>query len=277
MVMKEKKVLLVEDDQDHADLIIDILEEESQKEVILKKDGQEAINYFQKRGLEDDDILSEIDVVILDLNLPKVHGMDVLKFLKNDPRYYYMPVIIFSTSSDYKTVAEAYRNGANGYLTKPISYDEFIEKIKLLKEYWLKANVLPERKRNKKGHILIADDEDIFLESTADLLRREGYECDCALDSETVLEKIKTTKYDLLIADINMPGNKELELIKELPKIGERMPVILATGNPMFHSEFQSIEHPVIAYMFKPLEFEKLLAQVRISIENFRGREVNLT
>jgi len=272
--MKEKKVLLVEDDRDHAELIIDILEEESRKEVILKKDGLDAIEYFQKGGHDiNNSIRSEIDIVILDLNLPKVHGMEVLKFLKNDPRYYYMPVIIFSTSSDCKTVAEAYRNGANGYLSKPISYDEFVEKIRLLNEYWLKANVLPVRKKDEQGRILIADDEEVFLESTADLLRREGYECDCAIDSRTVLEKVKTTNYDLLIADINMPGNQELELIKELPRIGERMPVILATGNPVFHSEFQSIEHPVIAYMFKPVEFGKLLAQVKISIENFRGRD----
>ncbi len=271
--MKNKKVLLIEDDQDHADLIIDILEEECDKEVILKKDGQEAIDYFREKDHDNDGIQSEIDIVISDLNLPRVNGMEVLKFLKNCPKCSLVPVVIFSTSSDFRSVAEAYMNGANGYMTKPISYEEFVKKIRLLKEYWLKTNEFPLRKENNKGSILIADDEEVFLESTTDLLSREGYECDNALDSSTVLEKIKTTRYDLLIADINMPGNKELELIKEYTKIGERMPVILATGNPMFHPEFQSIEHPVIAYMFKPLEFEKLLAQVKISIENFRGRE----
>lgn len=272
--MVEKKILLVEDDPDHAELIIEILEEESNKEVILKRDGQEALDYFQDNSVDTGDgMQSEISIVILDINLPKVSGLDVLKFLKNEPKYYLIPVIMFTTSSDHRTVAEAYKSGANGYITKPISYDEFVNKIRLLKEYWLKTNELPTCEKGSKGRILIADDEDVFLESTADLLRREGYECDCVIDATAVVEKMKSSRYDLLIADINMPGNKELELIKELSVIEGRLPVILATGNPAFHSEFQSIEHPVIAYMYKPLEFDKLLAQVRISIENFRGRD----
>ena len=120
------------------------------------------------------------------------------------------------------------------------------------------------------GHILIADDEKTFLYSTADLLRKEGYECDCVLNSVSVVEKLETNKYDLLITDINMPGNPELELVKELPKIADGLPVILVTGNPSINSAIQSVQLNVVAYIVKPLDFEKLLPQVKISIENSR-------
>ncbi len=117
------------------------------------------------------------------------------------------------------------------------------------------------------GNILIADDDETFLQSTADLLRREGYVCDCASDAGAVIEILRLARYDILITDINMPGNTGLELIKNLPKNAEGMPVILVTGNHLTNTEIQSLQPPVVACMRKPLDFDKLLAQVRISME----------
>ncbi len=131
--MKEKKILLIEDNPDHADLITDVLKEDNIKdiktEIILKKDGQEAIDYFQY------EMQLQVSLVILDLNLPKIHGIDVLKFIKKNPKYHSIPVFILSASSDQKTIDKAYKNGANGYITKPTSYKDFVEKIKILKQY----------------------------------------------------------------------------------------------------------------------------------------------
>ena len=130
--MKEKKFLLIEDDQDHAELISDVLKDDNvegiKTDVILKKDGQEAIDFFQS------EMQSQISLVILDLNLPKVDGMEVLKFIKKNSRYRSVPVIILSTSSNQKTIDEAYENGANGFFTKPASYEELVEKVQILKK-----------------------------------------------------------------------------------------------------------------------------------------------
>jgi CheY-like chemotaxis protein len=130
--MIEKRILLVEDDEDHAELISDVLREDNTKEikteVTLKKDGQEAIDYFQ------DEMQSQVSLVILDLNLPKVDGMEVLKFIKKNSRYRSVPVVILSTSSDQKTIDNAYKNGANGYFVKPASYEDLVEKVKILKK-----------------------------------------------------------------------------------------------------------------------------------------------
>ena len=117
------------------------------------------------------------------------------------------------------------------------------------------------------GRILIADDEEVFLQSTADLLRREGYECDCVQNSAEASDKLSNNDYGLLIADIKMPGNAELELIKNITNRAEYMPVILVTGYPMLHSAIQSIELRVEAYLVKPFDFEDLLAHVHVAVD----------
>ncbi|MCK5381428.1 MAG: response regulator, partial [Candidatus Latescibacteria bacterium] len=121
------------------------------------------------------------------------------------------------------------------------------------------------------GRILIVDDDETFLFSTADLLRREGYTCDCAPDAAAAAERLRAEDYDLLIADIKMPDNKELVFIRDVPRIAEGMPIILVTGYPSLYSAIQSIQLPVVAYMIKPIDFDELLERVQRSIEIFRG------
>ena len=135
--LKKEKILLVEDDPDHAGLIMDVLETENvQNEIILLNDGLEALNYFQKYGENGEQI--RVNLVILDLNLPKVHGIDVLKILKQNSKYSSIPVVILSTSSDEKTIEEAYKNGADNYIVKPILYEAFVERVSILKNYCTK-------------------------------------------------------------------------------------------------------------------------------------------
>ncbi|MFQ5685471.1 MAG: response regulator [Candidatus Scalindua sp.] len=131
-----KKIVLIEDNPDHADLITEALGEGGTEEkVILVRDGMEAIDYFQELGAKrNEQIENKIKLIILDLNLPKVSGMDVLKFLKKNPKYSKIPVVIFSASSDQETIDEADKNGANGYLVKPAFHEEFVEKVKILKK-----------------------------------------------------------------------------------------------------------------------------------------------
>ena len=121
------------------------------------------------------------------------------------------------------------------------------------------------------GRILVADDEETFLNATADLLRQEGYECDCAADAASAMEKLRSNSYDLLISDIRMPGNLELEFIQAMPRLAESMPVILITGYPSAETAIPSISLPVVAYLVKPLDFDELLTHVRSAIEGHRS------
>jgi CheY-like chemotaxis protein len=132
-------------------------------------------------------------------------------------------------------------------------------------------NAEPER-------ILVVDDEESFLYSTADLLRREGYQCDCALDGVAASQMLRDGEYDLLIAELNMPGNADLELVHEARRFREGLPIILVTARPSLNSAIRSIQLRVADYIVKPVELGELLSQVRAVINNFRvqravGRE----
>jgi DNA-binding response OmpR family regulator len=118
----------------------------------------------------------------------------------------------------------------------------------------------------ENGRILLADDEQIFCDSTAELLRREGYICDCVPDAQAAIEKLKQQTYDLLIADIKMPGNPNLELIKELPKLAKGTFAILVTGFPSQKTAIEAVQLPVTAYMVKPIDFEELKKNVAQAI-----------
>lgn len=123
---------------------------------------------------------------------------------------------------------------------------------------------------NRLGKILIADDEEMFLNSTADLLRREGFICDCVADANEAILKLKSNEYDALIADIRMPGNPNLEFIKALPRLAEGLSAILVTGFPSQHTAIDSIGLPVVAYMVKPADFDALLENILKAVDRTR-------
>jgi CheY-like chemotaxis protein len=111
--------------------------------------------------------------------------------------------------------------------------------------------------------LLIADDEEVFLLSTADLLRQEGYQVDCALDGIEAARLLRENRYDLLLSDIRMPGNADLALIEGLPEPNRGLPVILMTGYPSAPSAIRAVNLSVLAYLLKPMEFQDLLGHVR--------------
>jgi DNA-binding NarL/FixJ family response regulator len=120
------------------------------------------------------------------------------------------------------------------------------------------------------GHILLADDEETFLHSTADLLRREGYRVDCVSDAAQAGSCLEQEPYDLLIADIKMPGNAELELVRQVASRQPGFAVILVTGFPTVSTAVSSLDLPVAAYLVKPFDFAVLLGHVRQCVERRR-------
>jgi len=117
------------------------------------------------------------------------------------------------------------------------------------------------------NRILIADDEETFLYSTAELLRKEAYTVDCAHNTKTASKLLGTNSYDLLISDIKMPDNPNLAFIKKSRNLIENMSIILVTGYPSLDTALQSIHLPISAYLVKPVDFDELLKHVHESIE----------
>jgi DNA-binding response OmpR family regulator len=122
-----------------------------------------------------------------------------------------------------------------------------------------------------RGRILFADDEPTFLESTADLLRLEGYECVTASDGARALEAIVDHPFDLLITDLEMPGNSDLALVRRVAQVRGGLPVIILTGFPSVRSAVASIELPVAAYLTKPVSLPTLIEKVNASVTRFRS------
>lgn len=120
---------------------------------------------------------------------------------------------------------------------------------------------------NSLGRILMADDEKTFLRATAQLLRNEGFECDCAEDATEALGKLSAKIYDLLIADIKMPGNSNLELIRQLSRDAPAASIILVTGYPSQQTAIDAIGLPVAAYLVKPVDFPLLLQKTRDAVK----------
>ena len=117
------------------------------------------------------------------------------------------------------------------------------------------------------GQILIADDADSLLLPVTDMLRLEGYECNYVPDTNTVIEILKCIKFNLLIADINTVGSRELETIKELSDYTNELSIILVADIPLSEVQIQSMKPLVTACLRKPLSFEELLKYVRCSIK----------
>lgn len=113
------------------------------------------------------------------------------------------------------------------------------------------------------ARLLIVDDEEVFLLSTAELLRQEGYQVDTAMDGIQAARMLNQRTYDLLLTDILMPGNPDLALVRDLPERNQGLPVILMTGYPSAQSAIQAVNLAALAYLVKPMEFQELLAQVR--------------
>lgn len=131
-------------------------------------------------------------------------------------------------------------------------------------------------KAERQGRVLIADDEEIFLRSTADLLRAEGYTVDCAGDADQALRLLGGNSYDILVSDIRMPGNPDLDLLRNIPEPNQGLPVILVTGYPSAETAIQAIDLNVLTYLVKPLEFRDLLERVREGIRQRRIQQAIL-
>lgn len=125
-----------------------------------------------------------------------------------------------------------------------------------------------------RGRILLADDEFTFLQSTADLLRREGYECDTVPDAPGALARVESAPYDLLISDLEMPGNENLGLIRKVAEIAGGLPVIIITGFPSTWSAIAAIDLPVCGYLLKPVGLPELLGRVATAVARFRSYQV---
>jgi CheY-like chemotaxis protein len=143
----EVEILLIEDNPHDAELALRALRKNRlANRVVVVGDGAEALDFIFARGaFADRTIENGPKVVLLDLKLPKVDGMEVLKTVKGDLRTRVIPVVVMTSSSEEKDVIESYQLGVNSYLVKPVDFDKFVDVVANLGLYWLLLNQPPPR------------------------------------------------------------------------------------------------------------------------------------
>jgi two-component system response regulator len=142
MSNKEVEILLVEDDPNDVELaLIALRKHKLANKIHVARDGEEALDFLFCRGPYSQRTLnSPPKVVLLDLKLPKVNGLEVLKAVKSDPRTLAVPVVVMTSSREQRDMVEGYRLGVNSYIQKPIDFNQFQAIIKDLGYYWLVVN-----------------------------------------------------------------------------------------------------------------------------------------
>jgi two-component system response regulator len=143
--MDNKIILLVEDNPDDVELTQRAFKQNSiSNKVIVAKDGVEALDYLFGKGMYTGREVKDLPIVILlDLKLPKINGLEVLKAIRQNELTRLLPVVILTSSAQEEDVVNGYKLGANSYVRKPVDFKEFVEAIKLLGLYWLIWNEPP--------------------------------------------------------------------------------------------------------------------------------------
>ena len=141
--MRDKTILLVEDNPDDELLALRALRKNDiAGEVAVVRDGVEALDYLFGTGNHGDAGLLP-RLILLDLNLPKLGGLEVLRRLRSDERTRLLPVVILSSSGEQRDMRDGYGLGANSYVRKPVNFEQFVRAVEQLKSYWLVLNEAP--------------------------------------------------------------------------------------------------------------------------------------
>jgi len=143
---KNREIVVVEDNPDDELMILDAFEENHvTNPIVVLRDGEEALDYFFARGrYSGRELHGSPLAILLDLNMPKVNGIEVLRELRAHERTKTFVVIILTTSTEQEDLVQSYELGANSFVRKPVDFDEFNKKIKSLGYYWELVNIAPD-------------------------------------------------------------------------------------------------------------------------------------
>lgn len=140
----DRKILLVEDNPDDELLTLRALRKNNiANEVIVMRDGQEALDYLFSEGVYAGQEVPVPEVILLDLKLPKIDGLEVLRRIRADRRTRCIPTVILTTSNEAIDIETCYDRGCNSYIRKPVDFEQFLEAVRQLGMYWLVLNNSP--------------------------------------------------------------------------------------------------------------------------------------
>ena len=231
-------ILLVEDNRDDEALTLRALKKNNIKnEVVVAHDGVEALDYLFGTGSYAGRDLTEMpQVILLDLKLPRVDGLEVLRRLRADERTRLLPVVILTSSNEDQDRINGYGLGANSYVRKPVDFAQFIEAVRQLGLYWLILNEPPPPVEcipmSTPLRVLIVEDSEDDTALLVRELRRGGYDVTFErVDSPGALdEAVAKREWDIVICDYSMPHFSGTDALRLLREKGSEVPFIFLSG-----------------------------------------------
>ncbi len=250
--MKAKKsinILLVEDSPTDRLMAVEALQNARLRNTLnVVENGEEAMAYLRRQGKYCE--AERPDLILLDLNMPKKDGREVLAELKIDPSLKYIPVIILTTSAADEDVLKAYGHHANSYITKPINFPRFAQAVSTMGTYWLEVVTLPPeveaRKRSEIAppppgrdsdrvlRVLLVEDNPIDVLILKDALSSSSVGHFEVIDVDRVLKMpdvLSSHSFHVVITDLGLPDGQGLDTLRQVRALAPGLPVIVMTGD----------------------------------------------
>jgi CheY-like chemotaxis protein len=143
---KPAVILLAEDDPGDQEIVRRAFQNSKiRNELVIVSDGEEALDYLFHKGKYADADIASPDLILLDLNMPKIDGREVAQQIRSNAQLRYIPIVVLTTSKQEEDIVRSYNLGVNSYITKPVTIDQFIKVLQKLEEYWFQIVVLPPR------------------------------------------------------------------------------------------------------------------------------------
>lgn len=273
-------ILIADDDEDDCLLIGQALEESLSAAVAcFVGDGEELLHYLQqcKTTTHNANVKPCPDLILLDLNMPRLDGREALKRIKADERTKSIPIVIISTSKNMDDVNLCYKLGANSYFTKPFSFDELAKLMAILGSYWFSAVNLPDKyisfddieaMPELKTTVLVVEDSFFARNVLVRILKQAGHNVIQAEDGETALNLYRSDNPDLVMLDLGLPQFSGSKVLEELQAIDPNVKVVITTSDFTHITRDQLVAKGVMGILYKPFGSEAALESVDSAMQN---------
>jgi len=258
IVKDEKIVMLVTDNPEDERLILGAFQKNDiVNKVLVARDGAEALDYlFGSGNYADRDTNKMPHVILLDLNLQKIDGLEVLRRLHNNERTNLVPLVAFTSSEDDRDLTDYYQFGVNSFIRKPTDPAQFDEIIRQLDQYWLVLNEPPPQEkefRNKPIRVLIVEDSDDDVLLLVRQLKKEGYRptYDQVDTAEAMRKALEKQTWDVILCDNSMPGFSAFDALGIYKENRLDLPFIIVTGAIAYKNATAIMEAGAHNYILK--------------------------
>ncbi|HHT9138317.1 MAG TPA: response regulator [Candidatus Wunengus sp. YC60] len=259
--MTGERILVIDDEEIICTLLKDTLTDAGYQ-VETVTNGIEGLEKLLKG--------EPFDILLTDIRMPKKDGMQVLKEAKN--RVPDIITIIMTGYPSIETIRESSEYNAFDYITKPLDPDEVCECIKHSLEVRKLSRDL--RVPEKPPSILVVDDMQSALFLSEGILQDEGYHAEIAQNGQEVLDRLKQKHFDIIVADLHMPGMDGIELLNNIKKLDIKTLVIIMTARPSIESAITAFRHGAYDYITKPIDPDTIINTIQRGLEK-RHIEVN--